>query len=305
MKVISYYSSIPPKNKNFEKNSIIQYFSQGVKRAGDSIQEHKGLNYIPSDVALIQGWLHENSGDAPHIKLRRDVIDGQIKSNKYVITADSNLFLYAVGKENHPHHYLRYSANGVFPNTGNYFDTNVDPTRWKQISADHNIALKDYRTNGNHILICLQRNGGWSMGNLDVMTWLGSVVAHIRKFSDRVIIVRAHPGDKLAQKYLRIVWPNVYVSKNKDILKDLKNCWAVVTHNSSPTVAAAIEGYPIFVTDPIRSQCAEIANIDLSNIENPVLHERQQWAERISMFHWNFQELSSGKAWKHIKEYIK
>ena len=86
--------------------------------------------------------------------------------------------------------------------------------------------------------------------------------------------------------------------------RDLKNCWAVVNHNSSPTVGAAIEGYPIFVTDPLRSQCKDIANLDLSMIENPNLPDRQQWIERISMFHWKFDEIISGECWNHMRKYV-
>lgn len=302
MKVVNYFSSIPTKNKNSEKELILRYFSEGIRKSTDEVVDHKGL-YIPSDVAIMQGWVHENSGNSPHLSLRKTVISQQLLNQKSVITADSNLFLYSVGKENKPYHYLRYSINGVFPNTGIYCDTVVDPQRWQQVSKDHNISLKDYRNNGSHILICLQRNGGWSMGKLDVMYWLKNVIAQIRYVSDRPIIVRAHPGDKDAVNYLKISLPNVSVSENLNLLDDLKNCWAVVNHNSSPTVAAAIEGYPIFVTDTIKSQCAEIANHDLTKIEAPMLHDRQKWAERISMFHWKFSELRSGECWSHMRQF--
>jgi hypothetical protein len=70
-------------------------------------------------------------------------------------------------------------------------------------------------------------------------------------------------------------------------------------------VGAAIEGIPIFVMDPSKSQCAEIANLDLTQLENPILHDRQRWVERLSMFHWNFEELQNGECWTHIRNYIK
>ena len=303
MKVVNYFSSIPTKNKNPEKELILRYFSEGILKSNDEVIDSRGA-YIPSDVAIMQGWVHENSGNSTHLNLRKTVIAQQLLNQKSVITADSNLFLYAVGKGNEPHHYLRYSINGVFPNTGIYCDTVVDPQRWQQISKDHNISLKDYRINGSHILICLQRNGGWSMGKLSVMDWLKNVIAQIRHVSDRPIIIRAHPGDKDAINYLKISLPNVSISKNLNLLDDLKNCWAVVNHNSSPAVAAAIEGYPIFVTDAVRSQCAEIANKNLTQIESPTLFDRQQWAERISMFHWKFSELQNGSCWAHMRKFI-
>jgi len=70
-------------------------------------------------------------------------------------------------------------------------------------------------------------------------------------------------------------------------------------------VGAAIEGIPIFVMDSINSQCAEIANTDLSKIETPTMLDRQSWVERLGMFHWNFQELTSGECWQHIRKFIK
>jgi hypothetical protein len=56
--------------------------------------------------------------------------------------------------------------------------------------------------------------------------------------------------------------------------------------------------------DPLKSQCAEIANTDLSQIENPQMKNRQPWVERLSMFHWNFEELKSGECWQHMKKFV-
>jgi hypothetical protein len=83
--------------------------------------------------------------------------------------------------------------------------------------------------------------------------------------------------------------------------QDFKNCWAVISHNSSPGVAAAIEGIPVFVTDPVRSQVRDVANTDLSKIENPTLPDREQCINRISQFHWSHDELKSGECWQHMK----
>ena len=87
-------------------------------------------------------------------------------------------------------------------------------------------------------------------------------------------------------------------------MDDLKDCWAVVNHNSSPTVGSVIEGYPIFVTDPDRSQSTAVANTDLSSIETPAMPDRQAWVERIAMCHWNQQEIMSGAAWQHIRKFV-
>lgn len=304
MKVISYLRTVPPGNKNPEKENILTYFVQGVNRAGGQgiLQEQTTL--LDCDVAVIQGWVHEGSRSSIHLNFRKSIIDKQHRDSKHVLIADSNLFLYA--DKTNPHHYLRYSFDGVFPTTGNYFNSIVDPDRWQQISKDHGIHLKPWRTQGNHILICTQRNGGWSMKGFDVVEWLEKTVTEIRKYTARPIIVRAHPGDKNAINYLNSKDPRWTISNAEKITDDFINAWAVITYNSSPAVAAAIEGIPVFVTDPIpqMSQAFEVANTELSLIESPKLFERQHWIEKTSMSHWNFQQLKSGQAWNHIKKYI-
>jgi hypothetical protein len=214
------------------------------------------------------------------------------------------LFLFA--DPNNSKRYLRYSFDGVFPTTGFYFDRDVNPTRWQKISQNLNLNLKPYRTAGNHILICLQRNGGWSMKGVNSIQWLDQTINTIKQYSDRPIIVRAHPGDKKTKGYLKINQKNVQLSTNERLIDDLTNAWATVVHNSSPSVASTIMGVPTFLTDsvPQHSQSFSVANTDLSKIENPELKERQQWIEKISMCHWNFEELRSGEAWQFFKKYI-
>jgi hypothetical protein len=312
MKFVSYLACLPPNNKNSEKNEILDRFPLGVTYLGQDqvvIQESKTL--IDADVALMVGWVHEDSKQTAHLEFRRQIIAHQKKRGKRVLLADSNLFLYK--DKTNPHHYLRYSFDGIFPNTGEYCDKKIDSDRWKKLSKTTGISLRDYRTNGNHILLCLQRNGGWSMGGFDVVDWTAQTIRLLRLHTDREIVIRAHPGDKGSKGYLS---PNNLIKKigllkgvrlsraGAELTDDLKHCWAVVNYNSSPTVAAAVEGFPIFVTDAERSQCAEIANTNLKNIENPDMPDRQKWIERLAMFHWNFDEISNGECWSHMRNFV-
>ena len=61
----------------------------------------------------------------------------------------------------------------------------------------------------------------------------------------------------------------------------------------------------LFITDPERSQCRDIANTDLSQIENPSMPDRTAWLERISQFHWSHEELQLGVCWSHMKKWAK
>lgn len=310
MTSVAVYHSSVPSTRNEEKIELLNNFSQGVRATGDEVIDVRESKYVNADVGVIQGWLGSGEISTRHLMLRNTVIQEQLSNNKYVVSADSNLFLYT--DTSNPHHYLRYSFNGVFPNTGIYCDSQIDPQRWQSIKSKLGITVKDYRTSGDHVLILLQRNGGWSMGKFDVQDWAVDTIEMIRRHTDRPILVRPHPGDKNTRRILDKKFPErkikfskrVQLSNNENLLDDLKNCWAAVNHNSSPVVGAAIEGVPIFVTDPTRSQCKEIANTDLTKIETPELYDRQMWLERISMFHWNFDELKSGQCWSHMRQFI-
>jgi hypothetical protein len=302
--VVSYLAGVPSSHKNGHKTEFLKRFVGGVNRVNDRGIAHQGIDLIPCDVAILQGWVHEGSPNTPHLLLRKKVFEFQKNNGKQTIIVDSNLFNYK--NKEHPIKYLRYGMGGVFPTTANYFWNNPDPKRWQQISSHLGIPLRDWRTSGSHVLICTQRNGGWSMKGLDVTQWLEETVDKIKQFTDRPIIVRGHPGDKSAKTYLQSKKGRYIVSTNENIVDDFKNAWAVITYNSSPGVASSIEGIPAFITDPNPevSQAYPVGNYDLSKLENPELKDRQNWIERLAMCHWHFGELDDGSAWTHMKSFI-
>lgn len=305
IKAVAYYGGIPPNNSNPEKPLILDNFLQGVSASGDEAIAHRGMNAIPCDVALIQGFVHEDGKTLPHLILRKQAHEMQVRNKKRSLIVDSNLFLYA--DPGNSKRYLRYSYDGVFPTTGFYFDRDIDPVRWDKISKNLNIKLLPYRTQGEHILICLQRHGGWSMRGLSVVQWLDQTINEVRKYSrKRPIIVRCHPNDKKIKRILSVNYKNVRISASPSIIDDLKNAWATIIYNSSPGIASLINGIPVFITDPVplNSQSYDIANFNLGDLENPKLPDRQRWIEKISMCHWNFDELRSGEAWQFFKKYV-
>lgn len=302
MKFVAYLASVPPSKKSQHKSDLLRRFVGGVQTAGDHGVLATRPQLVNADVAFIQGWPHATGKQAAHNLFRKEVFDFQKRNNNRLLVVDSNLFNYRGKNE-----YSRYSFDGVFPSTGNYFWDNPDPAHWQSISRNTGIALKDWRRNGNHILVCLQRNGGWSMGTYDIVEWANKTIAKIQQATSRPIVLRPHPGDKSARQHIGDVghMRNVKISEpGSTLLDDLKDCWAVVNHNSSPTVGSVIEGYPIFVTDPEKSQAAQVANTDFRLIENPAMPDRQAWLERIAMCHWSQKEIMSGEAWQHIRTYV-
>ena len=301
---VAYFKGIPPNNNNAEKPLILNNFLEGVKNSGDNAIAHQGFDVVPCDVAFIQGFVHEHGKTAPHLVLRQKAVDLQKQNGKRSLIVDSNLFLYA--DPGNTKHYLRYSFDGIFPTTGFYFDKDIDPSRWQKISNNLGISLKPYRTSGSHILVCCQRNGGWSMKGMSVNDWLNKTVATIRSLTNRPIVVRVHPGDKKWRNWFKMpAYQNVTLSQ-RHIKEDLQNAWASVVYNSSPSVASLIEGIPTFVTDPEPefSQVNGVCNTMLKRIEDPKMYDRQEWIERLSMCHWNFDELRSGEAWQFFRKFI-
>jgi hypothetical protein len=282
---------------------ILDNFLTGVRNSGDTAIAQTAMQVVPNaDVALIQGFVHEHGKTAPHLVLRRNAVEQQINNGKKALIVDSNLFLaYDSGNVNR---YLRYSFNGVFPTTGFYFDTDVDPNRWTKISSKLGIQMKPWRTSGNHILVCLQRNGGWSMRGYNSVQWANDTIATLREITDRPIIVRGHPGDKKTRYFPQ--HKDVFLSSNPSILQDLQGAWATVLYNSSPSVVSAIEGVPVFLTDPQpeHSQSHEVSNTKIKRINDPKLFDREDWVQKLAMCHWNFEELASGEAWRHFRRYL-
>lgn len=315
MKVISYLATLPakmlvPSHSTNNKFLTLQKYAEGVTATGDTASVSRILQYEAADVAVILGWVHGDGKKAPHLSFRQHIVDQQRQRGGRTVIADSNLFLYHDTKN--PHYYLRYSFDGVFPDTGEYCDQNPDPTQWNRIQKDMGIRVSPWRNTGNHILLCLQRNGGWSMSSMSVPEWTINTISKLRQYTDRPIVIRPHPGDKHASEYINNFLkhnslPDVTTISDTStpLIRNLKYCWAAVAHNSSPTVGAAIEGVPIFVTDPVRSQCRDIANTDLSQIETPAMPDRTAWLHRISQFHWSHADLVSGRCWSHMKAWAK
>ena len=303
--VASYLSGIPSGNTNPDKPKIIVNFIEGVWRYGDVGEIVCDQTPINADVAVLQGYVHPGSKHVPHLNLRKNVIEKQNQDGKRTLIVDSNLFLYAdPGNSNK---FLRYSYDGIFPNTGEYCNDNPDPARWELISKRLNISLKPWKSGGKDILICCQRDGGWSMDSQALIPWLIRTIKQIRNHTDRRIIIRFHPGDKHNLKHRRMLaryrLPNVIVSHSEHIQQDFKQTYALVNYNSSPAVAAAIEGIPSFVLDPTRSQAADVSHHDLSQLENIKEFDREQWIRKMAQMHWTLDELKDGTAWKHLRKW--
>lgn len=306
----SYLSSLPKHINGEEKVDALTFFAEGAAKCGDDARTTFNQAYEPCDVGVIIGNAFASNPTKTklaHYKVREMVINQQQNQGRYWVSIDSNVFIYK--NKLNPHKYLRYSFNGVFPATGIYCNDRYTDENWNNMRRDYNMDLAPWRTQGNHILITLQRPLGWSMRGYNLETWLEETVSKIRANTDRPIVMRWHPGNwkeypryaGMLQKY------NVTISpQEKHITEDLKNCWALVCHNSTPSAVATIEGIPAFITDhPSYSQAGDMANTDFSLIENPNMPDREVWIRKLAQCHWSFEDLRSGRCWAHMRQWVK
>lgn len=312
--VVAYMKVIPPGNKKPQKPLIIKNFIEGVNRSGDRGIVSNGWTIVPADVAVLQGFVHQQPQTFRHLMLRKTVFEQQQKQNKRTMIVDSSLFLYADPTQSK--NYLRYGYDGIFPNTAEYCWDNPDPMRWETIQKDLGINLKPWRLRGGqYILVCCQRDGGWSMGGLGVVPWLQQVIKNIRNVTKKEIRIRFHPGDKNRLSHSAVVrqwintglpeYKNLVISGAKELRDEFLLAQAVVGHNSSPTVASVIEGIPTFVTDPDRAQVNGVCLQKWEDLEDPKEYDRELWIRRIAQIHWTLDEVKQGLAWKHLRNYVK
>jgi len=306
----SYLSSLPVRINGEEKINALTYFAEGAARCGDLAVTTTSSVYEDCDVGAIIGNAFDSNPSKtrlPHYAVRKMVMDTQQQLGRYWLSIDSNVFIYR--DRTNPKKYLRYSFNGVFPATGIYCNETPGEENWANIRRDYNMDLQPWRNTGNHILITMQRPLGWSMRGQDIMTWLKRTFATIRASSDRPIVLRWHPGDWKAYPKYASMLRNYQVTvspQDRHITQDLKNCWALVCHNSTPSSVAIIEGIPAFITDdPSYCQAGDVANTNLSLIENPVMPDREQWIRKLAQCHWSFEDLRSGRQWAHMRQWVK
>lgn len=298
MRVGIFYTSYAP---NPNKTLLMDCFKQGVKANGDTAidftvqsQEIKDI-----DAAFILGYSVEKN-------FRRKIIETCINKEITPIYVDSNIFVYGTADT---HYYHRYSVKGIFMNDGEYvLGRASDPVRTNQILKYHKINVKPWRTSGDYILILGQRTKSWNFREGDGLQWIFDIIPRVKKFSDRKIKVRLHPGDS-KNNYKNInalkerFGNTIIISKDTHIKTDLEKAWCSVGFNSTPNCVSAIEGVPVYIDDPNTCWAKDVAFTNLSFLENPPTPERSTWLDKLALIHWNTTEIRNGEFWKNFKKF--
>jgi len=170
---------------------------------------------------------------------------------------------------------------------------NNDDTRVAQLGLD----IRPWRTQGEHILLCLQHDKSEQWKNMPPLEqYVLETVQRLRQHTDRKIIVRSHPRCILPAQ-LRLYNFVYEIPKQIDNTYDdfdlnFSNAWAVVSWSSNPGIHAVLNGIPAFVGE--QSLAYDVANHDFSTINSPKTPDRQQWLNDYVHTEWTTEEIAQG-----------
>lgn len=164
--------------------------------------------------------------------------------------------------------------------------------RWPAGSAERlatlNVDLKPWRTRGEHILVCPSRGLKTSeMPQPD--GWTEWVVEKLKRYTDREIRVRPHPGN----------WKPRTKEHAASLARDLEGAHACVIWASSAGVKSLMQGVPVIFKAP-HWICAEAAGSRLEDIESPPMPDRTPAFERLASAQWSLDEIASGAPFRAL-----
>jgi len=172
-----------------------------------------------------------------------------------------------------------------------------------------------WKTDGDYILLCMQKVGDASLRGRDVFAWTEDTVNEIRKHTNRKIIIRPHPlyrksalHNKLKEKVLAVAdvhWQEADLTEPDfvTIAEQLNNAWCTVTYSSGTGIDAVINGVPNVACDT-GSMVYDVSSTDIAEIENPFRGDKKEWCNRIAHCQWSVEEFELGECWEHVRKSI-
>jgi len=251
---------------------VFEAFRNGCKKHRIRVTEHN----MSADVAVI--WSQLWTGRmAPN----RSVWEAFSAAGRPVIVLE-------VGQLNRGVTW-KMGINGV--NARGWFGEGMEPGRAKKLA----VRLQPWHQ-GDHILVAMQRSDSEQWAGLPpAQQWLDQTITGIREHTDRAIVVRPHPRQKLQPK-MGIKFQTPLALRGTydefDFRSNLTKAWAVINENSGPGSQAVLDGVPAFVG--AYSMAAPVANLDYSLIEKPRMPDRTAWLDNLCHTEWTLGEITTG-----------
>jgi hypothetical protein len=155
---------------------------------------------------------------------------------------------------------------------------------------------------GKDILICLQNTKSMLWDGMPTpKTWLRDTVRKLKRVTDRDIVVRPHPRDKVDLSEYTVDTPKYTVKDATDFAGKLDRYWAVINYNSGPGIESIINGVPAFTSNKSLAYPMSRSIDQLADIENVYTPERFSWHNQICHTEWFEDEIASGVVWKYLR----
>ncbi len=251
---------------------------RGVQACGDKVKMRDARSYSQpeADVAIWYGY-------------SKAIMDGYRDSGRKAIYVDLGYWR----REGFTGHH-KLAINSRHPTA--YFQRRKHPPdRFNKL----NVSIRSWQKTGNAIVVAGMSAKGAGAEGMAAEQWERHAVTELRKYTKRPIVYRPkpnwHQSTAIEGAQLQRGHP-----QGDDVPHILKGLHAVVTHHSNVAVDALLEGVPVFCLEGIASV---LGKQKLSEIESPIRPEgREQWAYDAAYAQWNVPEMTSGQAWRHLKE---
>lgn len=251
-------------------------FDAGLKAAGLDLRKGSPMHGDKCDVLVI--W--NRYGDNHNLACRVEAGGGRVivAENGYVGRDANGHQLYAIAEGGH-------NGSGKWPDRagGSWLaETETYGARWRALG----IELGRIQSGGKHILVCPNR----SFGRPDFIMptdWAERTAEHLKKFTDRPIRIRPHPGNWQSNP------PKVPLSA------DLEGAHAMVIWASSAGVHALVAGVQVICTAPFWI-LKGAAPGRIEEVDQISIGEREPAFERLAWAQWTLAEISSGEPFKRL-----
>lgn len=177
---------------------------------------------------------------------------------------------------------------------GEFYNKNMPDDRWKKHFNDG--RLKEWNTDGDHILLTTQIKNDNSINHLNVN--YQKMINDIKANTDLPVYVRDHPQRPNTWGILK---GDGIAHSNIPIAEACSKAKVVVTINSNSGVDATLAGTPVVNFDN-GSMVWDLAMKDLSQLNNPPTPDRTQWCNNTAYTQWLPYEIENGDAWDHLKQ---
>ena len=311
MKVFIDFSTIKAAKRNDLSNPITAAFHSIAQGIVSSDFHTLVKTADEADVVFVFGSITKRKPDTE----RAISISNHRANKKKILSLDSALFSTYIRR------HLNSSETNFFriglhdcTGTGDFLNEGSKKTRYSWLKKTFNFTEKDPQCdNTKPIMFALQSEKGWMYDNTEpYFVWAKNTIAKIRERTDRLILLKPHPNtDRYPVEWIASGYSNVQIlgqdKTRRDIIDDLANVGALITHSSSAACESYVEGIPTFALDK-RCVVYKACQHDLTNINSL---EKINWSKRKQILNnwaftsWHVDELKNPHLIHYYLEKVK